>query len=39
MDGPPRDLEHIFAELGLRKFGHKTEGLGEEEDEAMADGT
>ena len=33
-DGPPRDLERIFAELGLRKY-----GLGEEEDEAVADGT
>jgi len=38
-DGPPRDLERLFTELGLRKYGLETEGLEKDEDEAVADGT
>lgn len=38
-DPPPRDLERLFAELGLRKYGHEAEMEGEEKDEAVADGT
>jgi len=38
-DGPPRDLERLFTELGLRKYGVEAEGLEKDEDEAVADGT
>ena len=38
-DGPPRDLERLFTELGLRKYGLEAEGLEKDEDEAVADGT